>query len=307
MSNIEIESNARILVIDDNPAIHDDFKKIFSAKPGTLRQLEESESALFGEECPGNRLCTTHYQIDSAFQGIEGLALVERAVREGQPYTLAFVELRIPPGWDGIETAGRLWEIDPDLQIVICTAYSDFSWDELYWRLGRSDRLVILKKPFEGVEAVQLATSLTRKWQLLLDSKGQLANLERMLASRTAELVEERAKFKSIFESLPAGIFQISLEGRFLSANPALAAIYGYGSPEELMAEVTDVEAKLYLEPDRLAQFQRLREGQVRTFESEVRCKDGRKKWISETVRRMTDPDGGPPCYLGCVVEITRQ
>jgi PAS domain S-box-containing protein len=306
MSIFEIECSARILVIDANLAIHDDFKKILGAKPGTLLRLEESESALFGEECPGNRLGTTHYQIDSAYQGEEGLALVGQAVGEGRPYSLAFVELRIPPGWDGIETTGRLWEVDPDLQIVICTAYSDFSWEEMYRRLGHSDRLVILKKPFEGVEAVQLATSLTRKWQLLVDSKGHLANLERMVAGRTSQLVEERVKFKSIFERLPAGIFQTTLEGRYLSANPALAAIYGYGSPEELMAVVTNVEAKLYVAPGRLAEFQRLQEGQVRTFESEVHCKDGNKKWIRETVRRITDPAGGLLCYLGCVVDITR-
>jgi PAS domain S-box-containing protein len=308
MSNLELERSARILVIDDNRAIHDDFRKILGAKPETLRQLEESESALFGEEGCGNRPEAAQFQIDSAYQGEEGLALVERARMEGRPYSLAFVEARIPPGWDGIETTARLWEVDPDLQIVICTSYSDYSWDEMYRRLGQSDRLVILKKPFEEVEAVQLARSLSRKFQLLRDSKEYLTNLERTVAGLTAQLVEERTKFKSIFENLPAGLYQTTPDGRYLSANPALAAIYGYGSPEELMADVPDVEAKLYVVPGRHAELQRLleQEGQVEGFESEVQCRDGSKKWISETARRITDPDGRLLGYLGCVVEIRR-
>ncbi len=73
------------------------------------------------------------------FQGKEGLAKVRAGHEAGRPYAMAFVDVRMPPGWDGVETALRLWEVCPDLQIVICTAYSDYSWDEMAAKLGNSD------------------------------------------------------------------------------------------------------------------------------------------------------------------------
>ena len=99
--------------------------------------------------------------IDSAFQGQEGLAMARQALEEGRPYAMAFVDIRMPPGWDGVETTGKIWEHYPDLQVVICTAYSDYSLEEMLDKLGHSDRLVILKKPFDNIEVQQLANALT--------------------------------------------------------------------------------------------------------------------------------------------------
>ena len=79
---------------------------------------------------------------------------------------MAFIDVRMPPGWDGIETTAKIWEIDPELQVVICTAYSDYSWDQMIARIGQSDRLVILKKPFDNIEVMPLANALTEKWRL---------------------------------------------------------------------------------------------------------------------------------------------
>jgi DNA-binding LytR/AlgR family response regulator len=84
--------------------------------------------------------------LDSAFQGEQGLALIRRSLERQRPYALAFVDVRMPPGWDGIETIARIWEDYPDLQVVVCTAYSDYSWEEMVEKLGQTDRLVILKK-----------------------------------------------------------------------------------------------------------------------------------------------------------------
>ena len=91
-------------------------------------------------------------------------------------------------GGDGIETTARIWEIDPDLQTVICTAYADYSWDEMTAKLGISDRLVILKKPFDNMEVVQLAHALTEKWYLRQMARAQMKELEQMVAARTREL-----------------------------------------------------------------------------------------------------------------------
>src|SRR5580693_8248201 len=147
-------------------------------------------------------------------------------------------------------------------------------------KLGRSDRLVILKKPFDSIEVLQLANSLSRKWHLLQESKNKMAGLEETVMLRTAQMLREQEKFKDIFENSPEGIFQISPEGRILAANPALARIYGYASPKELLEEVTDFQNQLFVDPQRRLEFAQSLDIEriVRGFESEIKCKDGSRK-----------------------------
>ena len=178
-------SHRRILVVDDNEAIHKDFRKIFGAACNTGTSLDAAEALLFGEEvAPTN----AGFEVDSAFQGKEGLEMVRKAVAAGRPYPLAFVDVRMPPGWDGIETVARIWQEYPDLQVVICTAYSDYSWDDMLKNLGCTDRLVILKKPFEVIEVLQLAEALTEKWNLSQQAKAKVIDLEKVVQARTSEL-----------------------------------------------------------------------------------------------------------------------
>jgi CheY-like chemotaxis protein len=151
----------RILVIDDNTAIHDDFRKILCAGESDVGNIESelfAETPKVVERIP--------FRLDVASQGQEGLSHVEWAMQNNDPYTLAFVDVRMPPGWDGLETIERIWRVCPEMQVVICSAYSDFSWDEIIARFGYTDNLLILKKPFESAEVLQLAHALTRKWAL---------------------------------------------------------------------------------------------------------------------------------------------
>ncbi len=128
------------------------------------------------------------FEVDSAFQGQEGLELIDRSLVDQRPYAMAFVDVRMPPGWDGIETIARIWERYPDLQVVVCTAYSDYSWEAMVERLGQSDRLLILKKPFDNIEVLQLANALTEKWSLFQKAKTRLSDLEQAVRTRTVEL-----------------------------------------------------------------------------------------------------------------------
>ena len=185
-SNTAALPPARILIVDDNPSIHEDFRKILDSYAVNSASLEVAASALFGEEPPETQ--RRGFELDSAFQGGDGLACVERAQREGRPYELAFVDMRMPPGWDGVETIAHLWQVCPDLQVVICTAYSDYSWDDMIARLGHSDRLLILKKPFDVVEVMQLANALVAKWQLLQESRQSMHDLEERVRERTLAL-----------------------------------------------------------------------------------------------------------------------
>ena len=151
----------RILVIDDNPAIHEDFRKILCRDRTCSSTLEAQEAELFGITAPLGE--QSEFEIDSAFQGEAGLARVYHAIQEGRPYALAFVDVRMPPGWDGIQVTPKLWVADPHLPVVICTAYSDYSWEEMFARIGTSDRTFILKKPFDREEVLQLAHALTAR------------------------------------------------------------------------------------------------------------------------------------------------
>ncbi|MGP8199282.1 MAG: ATP-binding protein [Limisphaerales bacterium] len=299
----------RLLIIDDNRAIHDDFRKILNPDKTSSSEHEEALTALFGEAPSKGSACANTFQLDSAYQGEEGLGLVRKAVKQGRPYSTAFIDVRMPPGWDGVETTSKIWEVDPDLQVVICTAYSDCSWQELLGTLGGSDRLVILRKPFDTIEVLQLANSLTRKWHLLQESKGKMASLETMIMTRTAEIVQEQEKFKVLFDNSPEGIFQTSEEGRFLTANPAMASICGYASPEELIEQVTDMQNQLYADPGRRNEFKNvLREkGAVRDFDLEIKCKDGSRRWISLSASVAAKPDGSLRHFQGFAVDITAQ
>jgi len=178
--------NHRILVIDDNRAIHDDFRKILITSSSLANNLDEDEAALFGDRTVKFQLPV--FEIDSAYQGQEGLDLIEKSLLEDRPYALAFVDVRMPPGLDGVETTRRIWEKNPDLQVVICTAYSDYSWEEMLKTLGYSDRMVILKKPFDNIEVLLLAIAMTEKWRLYQESKLRLEDLEKILEERTLTL-----------------------------------------------------------------------------------------------------------------------
>lgn len=185
------EKNRRILIIDDNHAIHEDFAKILRARDGAQQGLDALESELFGEKS-SPKFTAEDYELDSAFQGVDGIQKVKQAIAAERPYALAFVDVRMPPGIDGVETLEQIWKLDPDLQAVICTAYSDYSWEEMMGRLGASDRLLILKKPFDNIEVRQLAATLTEKWDLLRQNRARVRDLEDTVAARTAELLKAK-------------------------------------------------------------------------------------------------------------------
>ena len=120
-------------------------------------------------------------------------------------------------------------------------------------------------------------------------------------------LRQAEEKYRAIYENSPEGIFQTTRDGHFLSANPALARMYGYGSPEEVVVALTDIENQLYVDPERREEFSRLmrERGEVGGFESQIHRKDGSVIWISESARTVKDVDGNFRYYEGIVEDIT--
>ncbi|RXK52851.1 response regulator [Oleiharenicola lentus] len=219
-------SRFRILVIDDTPAIHEDFRKILTPGTNSAPQLETLAATIFGQSSPA--AAPVCFEMDTAVQGQTGLALVQDAVGEGRPYALAFVDMRMPPGWDGLETIRHLWAADPNLQVVICTAYSDHSWSTITERLGHSDNLLILKKPFDHVEVLQLTHALTRKWRLARDVEANVAQLDELLRHRTEALRGAEEGFTAAFDASPHAQAIVTLDQpEVLAVNNAFERIMG--------------------------------------------------------------------------------
>jgi two-component system NtrC family sensor kinase len=179
-------SAGRILIVDDNAAIHDDFQKILRSRSVEEDTLDKMARELFGR--PARPVPQHEFVLDSAFQGREAVARIEAAMIGRRPYSLVFLDVRMPPGWDGLDTLEAIWRVDPRVHVVLCTAYADYSWDEIVARVGETDKLLILKKPFQSSEVRQLAHSLTAKWRLARTLEQRFADLEERVQARTAEL-----------------------------------------------------------------------------------------------------------------------
>lgn len=227
----------RILIVDDNVAIHDDFRKILAPSTDSDEaSLEAAEALVFSQAAKPTPAALPVYKLDFASQGQEGFQMVERAASESRPYALAFVDVRMPPGWDGIETIEHIWKKFPELPVVICTAYSDYSWRDMMARLGYADNLVVLRKPFEAVEVQQLAHSFTRKWLLARQVRAHIEELDNLVAARTRslqtanealQLSEER--FAKAFRHSPVPlVLAETTDWRFVDGNENFLQLTGF-------------------------------------------------------------------------------
>ena len=275
--------NRRILIVDDNEAIHEDFRKILGVDPAEA-DFSAEEEAIFGTAKTNS--CTPGFTLDFASQGRDALALVTAATLAEIPYAMVFMDVRMPPGWDGIETTARLWEVDPNLQVVICTAYTDYSWEAMIARLGGSDRLLILKKPFDISEVFQLAHTLTTKWNLQQDSRRHSESLELAVKIRTDELEQEMKERKRSEDALKFTQFSVdhasdamcwvASDSRLIYVNAAACRTLGYAQDELLAMSILDT-VPLLRRGGWQTFWKALRTEQQRTIEAEHLTKNGRR------------------------------
>jgi CheY-like chemotaxis protein len=156
------ETVKRILIIDDSEAIHRDFRRVLCPERSASRErLALLEEAILGISQPNDSAPEEVFEVDSAFQGKEGLSKVVEAMEAGRPYSVVILDYRMPPGWNGIETLRRLREVDPSLPVVLCSAYSDYSWEEILQEFGQSPFLSELRKPFDSRELRQRTLALS--------------------------------------------------------------------------------------------------------------------------------------------------
>jgi predicted signal transduction protein with EAL and GGDEF domain len=206
--------NRRVLIIDDSPEIHSDFTKILCGPTGRNADLARLGAALFGNATPSNgqpakpAATNIRFEVDSAFQGEQAAVMVRAAVAAHRPYAMAFLDMRMPPGWDGLRTLIELWKADPHLNIVICTAYSDHAWTEIDLLAGNTDRLLVLKKPFETIEVKRLAATLTSKWDQSRRAEARTEDLESLVKLRTSELELARMADRQKLDELESVVEQ---------------------------------------------------------------------------------------------------
>lgn len=211
--------DSRVLLVDDMPSIHDDFRRILMPAQGSA-SLAEAEGALFGTQASVQAV----FDLDCAASGEEALGLVRAALLESRPYSLAFVDMRMPAGWDGVRTIEELWREDTQLQVVICTAYSDDPLEQALTRLGAPDRLLVLKKPFDPIEVSQLARALVAKRRHALQAAAHLSHLEQVLREVQEAAAELRRRnhelelvAKNVSQHLRSPLSAISMFSSLLS------------------------------------------------------------------------------------------
>ncbi|WP_137820635.1 bifunctional diguanylate cyclase/phosphodiesterase [Pseudomonas sp. 2FG] len=295
--------NRRILVIDDTQAIHQDFQKILGSGLDSAAALASSEAALFGD-APTVRQA---FELDSAYQGQEGLAMVMSALAESRPYAMAFIDMRMPPGWDGVETIERLWQVDPQLQVALCTAHSDYSWEEMTERLDLADRLLILKKPFDTIEIRQMASALTVKWQMTQDAALKMSCLEQAVEERTKELSDANI----IVQNSPTILYRLRGEPSFplmyISHN---ITKFGHDAAQ-LVASPN--WAKELINPDDQAKVDAAmarvleKDAQGASIEFRLRTGDGSYRWVENRYIPVRNKEGRLIEVEGIILDITER
>ena len=162
--DLKTELNRRILLVDDEPKILDELTKVLSPDEMAGQEIKELESRLFGQSAK-TRTAKKSYDVLCCRQGDEALEAVQKALQDDQPFAVAFLDVRMPPGPDGVWTAEHIRKIDPNIQIVMMTGYSDFDISEIAKRVPPEDKLLYVQKPIHSQEIRQFALALTAKWQ----------------------------------------------------------------------------------------------------------------------------------------------
>lgn len=202
MMELDIDNlNTHILVVDDTKSIHDDFDEILDTRQHPENhEIKDLEDFLFQDDPQPDREKSTDelektekflnltYTLDHAFQGEEAVEIVRKREGSENPVSVIVMDVRMPPGINGIEAILRIWKINPYIEIVICSAYSDYSWDQIVDLVGATDRLLFLKKPFHSIEVRQMILSLVIKWNYHKQNRHFISHLEHEVEQRTNQI-----------------------------------------------------------------------------------------------------------------------
>ena len=219
-----------MLIADDQPEIHNDFSELLES-----RRESAATDALAGAFVTEDEdVLLSDIELLHAYGGKEAVDLVRRGREEGRPVALAYMDVRMPPGMDGIEAAQRIREIDPDIEIVIMTAYTDRPLSEIVGHIELLHKLLYLRKPFSREEVQQITLSLVEKW-----------NVEQALAGRQRELVASHQRLEAVLDATGDAMAMYDPGGRLVFANEGYGKLFGMAEGELRRASLEELAERV--------------------------------------------------------------
>lgn len=185
----------RILIADDEVRIRTEYARVLMPEGGIdIQRLEQLRAELFGKDTGAkDSVC---FDVTLCPEGGKAIEAVRTSLQHGEPFQVAILDVRMPPGIDGVTAAAEIRKLDPDIQIVIATAYSDTPPSDILCQVPPAEKLFYVQKPLHSLEIQQLATALCEKWRTEQKLLGLSARLEADVAARTTELTETNRRLK---------------------------------------------------------------------------------------------------------------
>ena len=231
MTSSEATWNRRVLIVDDQREIHDDFDDTLRPRRSGLES--DVLAAAFVEAPEAHFL--PDFELLHVMSGEEACAVIEEGAASGRPVAVAFVDIRMPPGIDGVETIRRVRRISRDVEIVIMTAYTDRTLSEIIRDMELLNKVLYLRKPFAREEVQQITLSLVEKW-----------NLEQALEARRRELVASHRRLEAVLDATGDSMAMYDPEGRLVFANAGYEEMVGL--PEEQLQRMSPAELRARLD-----------------------------------------------------------
>jgi len=189
----------RLLVVDDDSSTLDLFRQVLSrVKTDQMihSETEESESKLFRENASSQSLKL--FDVVTCQQGDEAVDAVKNSIQEDRPFSVAFIDIRLPPGPDGIWAAEHIRTLDSNVEIVIITGYPDAHLRNIVHRVSPAHKLLYLQKPFHSQEIYQFAFALSMKWH----TECELRNALNAVKDNEKELIKHKSSLEKVNRQL---------------------------------------------------------------------------------------------------------
>jgi len=292
--------NLRILVADDEQASLELFEQLLSPNEtgnAASSELDKLSERLFGNDSQKEK--PTIIDLLTCQSGNQAVEAVKNSLEQDRPFAMAFLDVRMPPGPDGVRTAEKIRKMDPNIEIVIVTAYSDIKPRDIARKVPPSHKLLYIQKPFHPHEIIQFASSLGAKWQMEKKLRSINFDLEKRVEKRTNELEflnekleedidkrkmtekslrESEERYRTLFERAGDAIFILEAEGEkagnIVSANQAAAKMHGYSVDEFEGMNIKDLDTP-EVSRQASARIAQLLEGKWINEEITHRKKDG--------------------------------
>jgi len=231
-SSMRNTRNRRILIVDGDSAIHTEFREALENPSTDLLPAGAADSSSSDASLPS--ASTTEFVVDAVTQGPDAVHADQEAVLAGRPFAAAFVDVGLAGDWDGIDTVQRMCEVDSHLQFVLCTDPSDNSWHDRFGQLTMADGIVLAKKPLSHIQRMQLALSLTEKWNVSRQARLQLRELESLLEEQANTIRRCEARSEAILNASADAIIAIDEHGAIETFNTTAETVFGYAAEEVL-------------------------------------------------------------------------